>query len=94
MPSNLDSSVILSHRSCCIWLQSLKNFFYKSNYCFFLLGIDESGGVKYYNSACFVDPSGALLLTYQKSFLYDTDKTWAEEGSGFKFIDVPEIGRV
>lgn len=45
---------------------------------------------KYYNSMCFVSPSGELLATYDKSFLYETDHNWANEGSGFMTIDIPQ----
>lgn len=41
-----------------------------------------------YNSLCFVDPKGNLIATYQKSFLYETDENWAEEGPGFVSMDV------
>jgi len=47
-------------------------------------------GDKYYNSMCFVSPAGDLLATYDKSFLYETDHNWAEEGSGFISLDIPE----
>jgi len=47
-------------------------------------------GTKYYNSMCFVSPKGELLATYDKSFLYETDHNWAEEGSGFVTIDIPQ----
>jgi protein N-terminal amidase len=33
-----------------------------------------------YNSAVLVSPSGEVVGNYRKSFLYDTDKTWAREG--------------
>lgn len=33
-----------------------------------------------YNSAVVVSPSGEVVGNYRKSFLYDTDKTWAREG--------------
>ncbi|KAG9288174.1 hypothetical protein G9A89_020480 [Geosiphon pyriformis] len=49
---------------------------------------------KYFNSICFVDPSGDLISTYQKSFLFETDVRWAEEGPGFKSIHVDGLGKV
>jgi len=45
---------------------------------------------KYYNSMCFVSPAGELLATYDKSFLYETDHNWADEGPGFMTVDVPQ----
>lgn len=33
-----------------------------------------------YNSAVIVSPQGTVYDTYRKSFLFDTDKTWATEG--------------
>ncbi|CAG8774748.1 2311_t:CDS:2, partial [Racocetra persica] len=49
---------------------------------------------KYYNSICFVGRNGSLIETYQKTHLYETDESWAEEGPGFKSIDVPDLGKV
>lgn len=37
-------------------------------------------GLPGYNSAVLVSPSGEVVGNYRKSFLYDTDKTWAREG--------------
>lgn len=47
---------------------------------------------RYYNSACFVSPLGELITTYRKSFLYETDKTWAEEGGGFTSLKIQSWG--
>ncbi|RIB16581.1 carbon-nitrogen hydrolase [Gigaspora rosea] len=49
---------------------------------------------KCYNSICFVDRNGDLIETYQKTFLFRTDESWAEEGPGFKSIHVPGLGKV
>ncbi|RIA95910.1 carbon-nitrogen hydrolase [Glomus cerebriforme] len=49
---------------------------------------------KYYNSLCFVNPHGELIETYQKTHLYETDESWAEEGPGFKSINVPNLGKI
>ncbi|CAG8703484.1 1716_t:CDS:2, partial [Dentiscutata heterogama] len=49
---------------------------------------------KYYNSICFVGRNGDLIETYQKTHLFMTDENWAEEGPGFKSINVPELGKV
>ncbi|RUS21052.1 carbon-nitrogen hydrolase [Endogone sp. FLAS-F59071] len=57
--------------------------------------LKEQGGTeKHYNSACFVDRDGNLITTYQKSFLYDTDERWADEGPGFKCLEVDGLGKV
>ncbi|KAJ9634802.1 uncharacterized protein PV06_05735 [Exophiala oligosperma] len=42
----------------------------------------ETGTVAY-NSLVFVSASGDVVAHYRKSFLYYTDETWAQEGSGF-----------
>lgn len=48
-----------------------------------------------YNSALLVSPTGELVGTYRKTFLYETDKTWASEGAGFGVWDLPApIGRL
>src|SRR5437764_12258436 len=49
---------------------------------------------RYYNSLCFLNPHGELIETYQKTHLYSTDESWAEEGPGFKSINVPSLGKV
>ncbi|CAI2170141.1 16897_t:CDS:10, partial [Funneliformis geosporum] len=49
---------------------------------------------KYYNSLCFINPYGELIETYQKTHLYETDENWAEEGPGFKSINVPNLGKI
>lgn len=48
-----------------------------------------------FNSALLVSPSGDVAGTYRKTFLYDTDKTWAKEGAGFGMWELPPpIGRL
>ncbi|CAG8614686.1 1735_t:CDS:10, partial [Ambispora gerdemannii] len=49
---------------------------------------------RYYNSICFVNPQGELVITYQKHFLYSTDEQWAEEGPEFKSVWVDGLGKV
>lgn len=56
--------------------------------------LEPGGTEKHYNSACFVDRDGNLITTYQKSFLYDTDERWADEGPGFKCLEVDGLGKV
>ncbi|GJJ78450.1 protein N-terminal amidase [Entomortierella parvispora] len=49
---------------------------------------------QFYNSIAFVSPTGQLLTTYAKHFLYYTDENWAEEGPAFESIHVPGLGQV
>ncbi|KAI1611942.1 protein N-terminal asparagine amidohydrolase [Exophiala viscosa] len=42
----------------------------------------EVGAIAY-NSLVFVSSTGDVVAHYRKSFLYYTDETWAQEGSGF-----------
>eukprot|EP01022_Parablepharisma_sp_SALTPOND_P020501 TRINITY_DN3748_c0_g1_i2.p1 TRINITY_DN3748_c0_g1~~TRINITY_DN3748_c0_g1_i2.p1 ORF type:complete len:335 (-),score=-3.88 TRINITY_DN3748_c0_g1_i2:56-967(-) len=51
-------------------------------------GYPEKAGHHYYNSLMVVSPQGKLLKSYHKHFLYVTDKTWAEEGAKFDYIDI------
>ncbi|KAG0073892.1 Carbon-nitrogen hydrolase, partial [Podila epicladia] len=57
-------------------------------------GDDQEPDLVYYNSIAFVDPQGQLVTTYAKTFLYYTDENWAEEGPGFKSIEVEGLGKV
>ena len=42
-----------------------------------------------------VSSTGQLLFNYRKTFLYETDKNWACEGSSFATFDLPDpIGRL
>jgi len=42
---------------------------------------------------CLVSPEGLLVCTYAKHFLYETDKSWADEGPEFvEPIDIPRLG--
>ncbi|KAK0563568.1 hypothetical protein OC844_002145 [Tilletia horrida] len=50
--------------------------------------------VRYYNSAALFDRSGQLIHVFRKHFLYEDDKTWAQEGPGFQYVDLPDIGRL
>lgn len=53
----------------------------------------EGTGVGY-NSAVVVGPQGDVVGNYRKTFRFDTDKSWAREGDGFKHFDLPEpLGR-
>jgi protein N-terminal amidase len=44
------------------------------------IGDREEEEIVAYNSAVVVSPQGTVYDTYRKSFLFDTDKTWAKEG--------------
>lgn len=48
----------------------------------------------YYNSACLVDRQGKVVTTYQKTFLYEVDEAWAQEGPGFKSMYIEGLGQV
>ncbi|KAI9190718.1 carbon-nitrogen hydrolase [Polychytrium aggregatum] len=54
----------------------------------------EDGKEKFYNAACFVGPTGELLFTYHRHLLSKNDEGWADQGDGFKYLDVPSLGRV
>lgn len=45
--------------------------------------ITAEAGTIAYNSLVFVSSTGDVVAHYRKSFLYYTDETWAQEGSGF-----------
>lgn len=49
---------------------------------------------KAYNSAMLVGPSGSLIKVFRKHFLYEVDTSWADEGPGFEYIELPGIGRL
>eukprot|EP00958_Prasinococcus_capsulatus_P023470 scaffold3476_cov415-Prasinococcus_capsulatus_cf.AAC.2 len=51
-----------------------------------------SSSVKLFNSVMVVSPQGELVTVYDKSFLYSSDKTWAEEGTGFMTVKIPQRG--
>ncbi|KAI5461278.1 hypothetical protein BGZ63DRAFT_404151 [Mariannaea sp. PMI_226] len=55
----------------------------------------RSIGPEYYNSAIVVNEDGETIANYRKSFLYDTDETWAQEGDrGFYDGFIPGLGNV
>jgi len=54
----------------------------------------DNGVTKYLNAMCFVSPTGELIHTYSKHFLYETDKTWCDEGPGFISLDIQSLGKV
>lgn len=73
--------------------------------CYVALGYPEycahspsspQGSMSRYNSAVLVSPKGNVLVNYRKSFLFDTDETWAEEGrEGFFAGEMPDgLGRL
>ena len=49
---------------------------------------------EYYNSLILVNGDGETVANYRKTFLYDTDTTWAQEGQGFYGAEVDEFGKV
>ncbi|KAG0182700.1 Carbon-nitrogen hydrolase [Apophysomyces sp. BC1021] len=66
--------------------------------CFVIVGypqvVQESENSLYYNSLCCVNSRGEVVKTYQKSFLYEADERWAEEGPGFVSVVIPGLGKV
>ncbi|KAL9936416.1 hypothetical protein V8E36_004484 [Tilletia maclaganii] len=48
----------------------------------------------FYNSAALFDRTGALVHVFRKHFLYEDDKVWADEGVGFQYVDLPDLGRL
>ena len=42
----------------------------------------------FYNSAYLINREGKLITTYRKKHLFETDKTWAEEGSEFMAVEL------
>ncbi|KAK4154574.1 carbon-nitrogen hydrolase [Chaetomidium leptoderma] len=51
--------------------------------------------LEYYNSAFIVNGDGDTVGNYRKSFLYDTDETWASEGGqGFFKREITGLGNV
>eukprot|EP01007_Sphenomonas_quadrangularis_P000272 NODE_1111_length_997_cov_167.838608_g921_i0.p1 GENE.NODE_1111_length_997_cov_167.838608_g921_i0~~NODE_1111_length_997_cov_167.838608_g921_i0.p1 ORF type:complete len:287 (-),score=56.73 NODE_1111_length_997_cov_167.838608_g921_i0:137-976(-) len=49
-------------------------------------------GTKLYNSAVVVLPDGTVTERYDKHFLYVTDKTWSQEGTEFKSLQIDSLG--
>ncbi|KAL0583150.1 hypothetical protein ABG067_006917 [Albugo candida] len=46
---------------------------------------------KLYNSMIMVNPDGQLVCNTRKTFLYETDKSWATPGDGFKSLYCPAL---
>ncbi|KAJ3180250.1 Carbon-nitrogen hydrolase [Geranomyces variabilis] len=59
-----------------------------------LVGYPRRVGQKLFNSVSLVAPDGTTVYTYDKTFLYEADETWAEEGSGFTCVEVIGLGKV
>eukprot|EP01097_Dermamoeba_algensis_P002033 TRINITY_DN1810_c0_g2_i2.p1 TRINITY_DN1810_c0_g2~~TRINITY_DN1810_c0_g2_i2.p1 ORF type:complete len:298 (+),score=76.07 TRINITY_DN1810_c0_g2_i2:60-953(+) len=51
---------------------------------------NQESKTKYLNSLMLVSPQGELVVNYSKHFLYETDKTWADEGCSFVSVELPE----
>ncbi|KAI7897538.1 carbon-nitrogen hydrolase, partial [Cokeromyces recurvatus] len=62
--------------------------------CFVIVGYPQKKDQFNYNSICCVNSNGEVILTYQKSFLYETDENWATEGSGFISTHINGLGKV
>lgn len=48
--------------------------------CYVACGYAEIDGDKLYNSAVVVNREGEAILNVRKKHLFETDKTWADEG--------------
>jgi predicted amidohydrolase len=48
--------------------------------CYVACGYAENDNGKFYNSAVVVNRTGEPVLNVRKKHLFETDKTWAEEG--------------
>ncbi|KAI8364997.1 carbon-nitrogen hydrolase [Choanephora cucurbitarum] len=59
-----------------------------------MVGYPQRGKEHDFNSICFINPQGERVLTYQKSFLYETDESWASEGPGFVSTKIEGLGQV
>lgn len=47
-----------------------------------------------FNAALLIDRQGRLANVFRKHFLYEADTPWADEGPGFSYVDLPDLGRV
>ncbi|EGR30676.1 carbon-nitrogen family protein, putative [Ichthyophthirius multifiliis] len=50
--------------------------------------IQSDNSQKYYNSAYLIDRDGNLIINYRKKHLFESDKTWAQEGQEFKCVEL------
>ncbi|KAL7421847.1 hypothetical protein Q5752_003618 [Cryptotrichosporon argae] len=58
------------------------------------VGAGGGDGKVGWNSAVVVGPAGVVGI-YRKTFLFETDKSWAREGDGFRYFELPPpIGRL
>ncbi|CAD8053835.1 unnamed protein product [Paramecium primaurelia] len=56
--------------------------------CYVACGYAEVDGDKLYNSAVVVNREGEAVLNVRKKHLFETDKTWADEGQEFKCLEI------
>jgi protein N-terminal amidase len=49
---------------------------------------------KIYNTVSLISPSGHIVYTYDKHFLFTADEAWASAGEGFKTFDCDPFGKV
>lgn len=65
--------------------------------CHVIVGYPEycsqspSAAAAHYNSAVLVSPEGKVLANYRKTFLFPTDESWCDEGSGFFHGEIPGV---
>mmetsp|Transcript_8859 Transcript_8859/g.14381 ORF Transcript_8859/g.14381 Transcript_8859/m.14381 type:complete len:282 (+) Transcript_8859:305-1150(+) len=62
----------------------------KSGVCCGYVRKDKSSGLLF-NSMIVVNPKGEFVTSYDKHFLYETDKTWASPGAGFVSLELDWI---
>lgn len=62
--------------------------------CTVAIGFPRRNGQGLFNSLALLNPSGDLITVYDKHFLFETDESWAQEGSGFSSLSVQGLGRV
>ncbi|CEG36357.1 ubiquitin1-specific protease [Plasmopara halstedii] len=61
--------------------------------CIVTCGYVEKEGELLYNSMLVVSPDGELVCNPRKTFLYETDKSWATAGKSFYTWDCPWLGK-
>uniref|UniRef100_A0AAV1T097 CN hydrolase domain-containing protein n=1 Tax=Peronospora matthiolae TaxID=2874970 RepID=A0AAV1T097_9STRA len=62
-------------------------------HCMVTCGYVEKEGDLMYNSMLVISPAGELVCNPRKTFLYETDKSWATAGKGFCTWHCPWLGK-
>ena len=66
----------------------------KKHQLYLVYGYPEVYQNNYYNSQNFIDPQGALILTYRKQNLFEFDELWAKPGIGGYVNQLTPLGKV